>query len=94
MNYLKIFFFVCSLSVLASCTSISPDKNGLVGDVRRYGAGQYYVNGLGFSIYTVHEQALHQCMADGNRQVQIINSSFVTGSLSGDVKPALIFKCV
>ena len=94
MKYLKTIFFICAISILASCGSLKPDKNGLVGDVRRYGGGQYYVDGIGFQMHSVQEQALHQCMVDGNKQVQIISSSFVNGTLGGDVYPALIFKCI
>jgi hypothetical protein len=93
MKYFKTLLFVFALSTLASCaTSTEPDKYGLVGYVKRYGGGQYYVDGiLGFSSPQV--QALNQCRADGNKQVQIINSSFVQGA-SGNIYPALIFKCV
>ena len=93
MRFIALHFGVVFALLLVGCASSEPDRYGLVGDVKRYGGGQYYVDGVG-SYTSPHVQALNQCRADGNKQLQIISNTFAKGALSGEIYPALIFKCV
>lgn len=91
MRYLKILLSICAVFSVAGCVTGKPDTSGLVGDVRRFGGGQYYVDGIG-SFTSPQVQALMQCRVDGNKQLQVVSNSFATG-FSGTVYPALIFRC-
>lgn len=91
MKYFKILFSVITILFVTGCAIRTPNANGLIGDVRKYGGGQYYVDGMG-SFTSPQEQALMQCRVDGNKQLQIVSSSFATG-FSGTVYPALVFQC-
>jgi hypothetical protein len=91
-SFIKITMLLIA-TTLFGCASSQPNRYGLVGDVRSYGGGQYYVDGIG-SFTSPQVQALNQCRADGNKQLQIISSSFAKGAFSGESYPALIFKCI